>query len=269
MTSLITPNINKISAPILTTSPTSSRRPRPLPTPLSHEAACEAFLCKTATKIDGVHPLDAHLICLGDNHGDETQNAWRSAVINHYAKDGDIVLCESAPASKRISIKKAKDSLSFFSKKKLECYGWDDPKQYNLAFGYIQLLVKLTEKYGPISSFEELSEEDRMNLVDQQKIYETADKLRTDSMEKTTKKFLIHLKPGQKVFLIAGSDHLKDALRTFRVVKTSLIIPKTQESDPSDQRHYTYYKEAVEDVENYKCRSQKEGPSPSSIIEVS
>ena len=65
------------------------------------------------------------------------------------------------------------------------------------------------------------------------------------------------------------AKHLKDALRTFRVVKTSLIIPKTQESDPSDQRHYTYYKEAVEDVEKYKCRAQKEGPSPSSIIEVS
>jgi hypothetical protein len=221
-----------------------------IPKSQASEAEYDQFIFKTSNQIDGTHPLAANLIAFGDHHTDKSQRLWRSVLINHYAKEGDIVLIEGMDAFEVVSLRKNNSSLPFIAKKKIKCYGWDDPKQLAIGLESLSKNVQLLEKYsktGPTHSYSDdlLTKEDQENRDNNIRNFERSSDARTVSMKHTVRTFLHQLKPGQKVFLIAGSAHLNGIFSGMELAKISVIIPKIFDGADTARSGYDYCKSLV------------------------
>jgi hypothetical protein len=227
-----------------------SDSPTPIPTKGSlDEANWQQFLKNSTVKMDGVNANEAQVIFLGNIHTEKWQKAWRGALIDHYASDKhnmDIVLCEAVKAFDAF----APQSASFVSTKKVYCYGWDDMVVYK-DNSSIDCIVQLNAKYKECQPSSKWSKED-VDLW--QKAFKKNDKdcrHRTISMIKTAQTVLTKfLKPGQKLFVIAGSDHLfrkstgYNVLDCFKGYKVALLLPKAVAPE-TDEMHMEYAKKLL------------------------
>jgi hypothetical protein len=216
---------------------------------LAPEKAWLQALCATSKYIEGDSLHTAHIIFLGDNHLDEMQNEWRGGIIDHCGSDGDIVLCETVASRKLIT---TSEGLPFFCKTKVRCYGWDDAEQYALTGNLMRRMLKLVQKYQSTPPDQIPMEEQRLSHFTQLSMLQSAE-IRTQSLIKTALFYLNSLKPPQKIFVIAGSDHLYDdgdsILDHFQLYKATLIIPKTLSAEKDA---VTYWNEGFKNEDSAK-----------------
>lgn len=169
------------------------------------EAVWQKYLQDSVELIEG-DPKAAQTIFLGDIHPEGWwQNAWRGSIIERYGskkKDTlDVVLCEGVAAHKPIDPKYV-DTFSIT--KKINCYGWDDTDACKSTDEIFSQMGKLT--HVPSSKWS------KSDFLTFEKLHEKLDQQtaqRNRCLVKTVKAFLrVVLKPGQKLFVIAGSNHL-------------------------------------------------------------
>jgi hypothetical protein len=199
------------------------------------ERTWKKYIRDTTEAAAGADLNKAQVICLGDVHSDEWQNAWRGAFIDHYGSDGDIVLCEGYTAMHKIPQRLGR----FTAHKKLLCYGWDNPdlccKQRDGHSG----LIKLKDKYKEPEPSLKWSKEDKDTWRELMKAVEAHHFLRTFELTKTAKSLAQLLRPGQKLFIISGSDHLFykcnepalnyyqfNMVESLKAFKTAMLLPK-------------------------------------------
>jgi hypothetical protein len=191
------------------------------------EEVWQKFLKETTEGMQGVDPNDAQVIFLGDIHTEKWwQKDWRGEIIKRYGP-GAIVLCEGWEACKGIPLK----CVSTFTPKNKVCtYGWDDMPMF-ADRSAIRSINSLMEKYKENKPSSKWSKDDL--LAWERAVVDNGRNclLRTNSMIKTSRLFLRGaLKPGQKLFVIAGSDHLfvkgYNVLDYFKGIKAALILPK-------------------------------------------
>lgn len=178
----------------------------------------------------------------------------RTRIIEHYSHDYDLALVEGYSYSEQTDFIPRHRSV----KKKIECHGWDNIEklkktielskpQKNINERIIQCSIEMVVKKqnGMLLGQEEsiaykalekehaqLTEES--DRISQEK--EQLDSQRNETMVETIKK--IKLKPGQKVFTIAGTHHLLDKEHNYNVMyqltglKCAIIMPiVTQTND--------------------------------------
>jgi hypothetical protein len=193
------------------------------------------YLSNTTEKREGVADLSkAKIICLGDVHTEGWQHKWRGSLIDRFGSDGDIVLCEGYTALQKI----AQSSGRFESHKKLICYGWD-----NLDFALLQrdelmAMNKLQTKYKENAPSSRWSRGDIETWQSLNKAAEAHHLLRTNELVKTANVFAEHLLPGQRIFIVSGSDHLLykftdpaydsyefNIVKSLKTYATALLLP--------------------------------------------
>lgn len=209
------------------------------------EEVWQKFLKDTTEGMQGVDPKDAQVIFLGNIHTEKYwQNDWRGEIVKRYGPDA-IVLCEGWQACEGIPLKRVS---SFTPKNKVSAYGWDDMRIFadNSA---IRSIVSLNEKYKEIAPSSKWSKDDQVAWEKASIENNRNCLLRTHSMIKTARVVLReYLKPGQKLFVIAGSDHLfvkgYNVLDYFKGIKAALILPKTVSSN-SNEDEMSYAKRLI------------------------
>lgn len=199
------------------------------------------FLENTTEKMGGVDPQDAQIIFLGNIHVESWQKEWRGDVIAHYGGKDPIVLCEGVEALQPMSMKAI---TSFTPKAKVLAYGWDDGKLFkdkSLVKAWFALNDK--NKDIPLSQW---SEADRLELEKIAKDNSVHCMRRTHSLIKSARSILRQpgaLKDGQKLIVVAGSDHLFDTtgynvLNYFKGTKAALLGPKELNIAPEAFEEY-------------------------------
>jgi hypothetical protein len=213
------------------------------------EKAWYKDLYESSEIIDGDDLYEAEIIFLGHNHFDPLQDQYRGAVIDHCGSNGDIVICEGVPAFKQILSTKG---LPFFCKTKVACFGWDDPEHFARGHSAIRVIFELNTKYGS-TDINKIPSKDREALSEAGRTIKISSVERSSSLIKTAKVFLSRLKPNQKIFVIAGSDHLYDepynVLGFFTNYKASLLIPLTF---GPEMDYCTYYGPGMKEEDNRK-----------------
>jgi hypothetical protein len=217
--------------------------PFPLPEADAATAVWQKFIKDSAEKLAGVDPEEARLFCLGDKHTEEWQKAWRGGVIDHYGSDGDIVLIEGLRAGASLPYH------PFLSvQKKVDVLGWDDVDLIKDTKTAIRICVSLNEKYQERDPTSKWSKEDRASWDEAYKKIQINCLSRTKILIKTARKYLKNIKSGQKLFIIAGSDHFynKDGVNIvnyIKGVKLALILPK--EISQNSDENYAYVKKIM------------------------
>lgn len=215
----------------------------PLPKADDVEAVWQKFIKDSAEKLAGVDPEEARLFCLGDKHTEEWQKAWRGGIIDHYGSDGDIVLIEGLRAGASLTYH------PFLNvQKKVDVLGWDDLDLIKDTKTAIRICVNLNEKYQERVPSSKWSKEDFASWDEAYNKIQTNCQLRTKILIKTARKYLKNIKSGQKLFIIAGSDHFynKDGFNIvnyIKGVKLALLLPK--EFSHNTDENYAYVKKIV------------------------
>jgi len=199
------------------------------------EAVWQKFLKESTEEIQGADPKEAQVIFLGNIHTEKWwQKDWRGEIIKHYGPDA-IVLCEGFPASKALPLENV---TSFIPKSQVQVFGWDDMLCFK-DVSDMRTMNTLYEKYKESSPSANWSSDDIDSW--REALFRSYGKcqLRSNSMIKTSRVFLRnHLKQGQKLIVIAGSDHHfqkergYNVLDYFKGVKAAMILPKVLSSDP-------------------------------------
>ncbi len=166
-------------------------------------------------------PIDrARVHFLGDNHTDVGMQRNRTRYLNQFARTGDIVLLEGSPNS----IELAKLDLDQDTYQKVYFYSWD---HYGTLLQQVQILklqvahMDLVERYMKLLD-QAVANDDFVipRILDKKmdQLYEFIDyvhplnerykELRNASLLATTSTFL-QLFPDQRVFVMAGRNHIK------------------------------------------------------------
>ncbi len=181
----------------------------------------EGYLARNSAYILG-NPNEAQILFIGDDHTDKSLRAFRSAIIEHSANDGDIVVVEEVQSLKQVE----ETNLNEWSlKKKLQVYGWDDLDTYNEMRN---LLGKTSGSsrfwlFQPSQSKKLKAERDRLR------------DLRNNSLIRTVTK--LH-ETGKKIFVIAGTFHLYNKEKNYCVldafkgtgIRCALIEPTAKQT---------------------------------------
>jgi hypothetical protein len=202
--------------------------PFPLPLADASKEVWQKFIKDSTERVDGVDPEAAQLICLGDIHTAKWQKAWREVVADHFGSTGDILLIEGWDAERSMPPLWAKIFLN--TTKKFDVYGWDDMAIQKATNAPTKTMVDLVDKYNK-SPGSDWSKEDITAFNEASEQVEAHSKSRTYTMIKTARSFLKKVKPGQKIFLIAGSRHLFDTdgfniVNAMSTVKITSLLPK-------------------------------------------
>ena len=204
------------------------------PTSLSTEAVWQKFLQDSTEAILGENsPLEAQLIFLGDIHTECWQKDWRGEIIKRYGRRA-IVLCEGFQSKQVIP---SRWVTSFSQKDALSIYGWDEMSIFNdksalLIWDTFRKKYKESAPSPKWDSQDILAWKQAMLLIRKNCMH------RNNKMIKTAKAFLKTLKEGQKLFVIAGSNHLiykrlkYNVLDYFKGTKVCMILPKSLSKAP-------------------------------------
>jgi hypothetical protein len=231
-------SISSSSSPSLATTPFFS-----LPKADASKEVWQKYIKDTTERVDGIDPEAAKLVCLGDVHIVK-QKEWREGVINHFGSDGDIVLLEGWDAERPMPLMWAK--LFVNVSKKVTVYGCDDMTVSKATNAPTKVQVDLMEKYQ--SSGASWSKEDLAEFNSAGEEIEKYSMDRTYTMIKTARTFLKSLKPGQKIFMIAGSSHLAKGgykiVNSMHSEKVAVLLPKRPSI--SDEEALAYSKKLLE-----------------------
>lgn len=228
--------------PSVTLSTPSVYEPFPIPQK-EDESIWQEYLKKSSDRIEGEYPTEARIIFLGDLHNQKWQNAWRRAIMEHYSSnklEKDIILCEAYEAFKKLPYIPASIQPRDGSFFKMNFYGWENIELYNSSVSAMTKAVTIYERYNTPPSITTWSEEDVMSFTTLKEQVFQEGVQRNTSLIVTTTAVYKTLQPGQKLFVIAGSNHLflkKDEtssrehniLDFFSDTKACLILPKQTE----------------------------------------
>jgi hypothetical protein len=205
----------------------------------------EEYLKRNTDKIIG-DPEKAEIFFLGDVHTDKSLTCFWIGVVDHSARDGDVLVVEGAE-----SMKDASELEKFSTKKKLHVYGWDDLQALRRSIELDDQILELSktanamqqkiidlcnqgQKSNNLTQAKEISEKikafkallqtntEMFNKIEKEN--EQLMDVRNASLLKTVLKLR---ESGKRVFVIGGTHHFLYDKRNYCITDALKEIPCT------------------------------------------
>ena len=194
---------------------------------------------------------EANIFFLGDCHTDLIQHRVRENIIRYYAQADNVVLFEGVSNKKINMTKRRKKNFSFES--------WENEEHHKRHIDNVNELIKLIKQLKAVPEiFMDMNSLDAsMQKIDQIDIQIQENLQKDNELKKIRDQDLIQkvkdvstLKPHQKIFVVAGSLHLKDEKNDYKILnsfhehKCTMMIPK--ESNKGEEDMERFVEKAIE-----------------------